>query len=407
MLTNAAAKKYPKLVDQYRKYYNLHWGQTVFGAASRTLQRIVRLATPFEGKERYGGDERKRKSHEFHYQRHPRYAEVAVSSGSRLGGYPLKYISDALTKVVDYYKEPAKTAQVVGHLKRTSGWGQGTWWDYTKHKHASAFPQYRTGYHIRARKNKSSQMPNRRGYYTGSYRRKYTGRRRPYRRKSYTRNNRQGGYLNMKRRGFNVPNEAKFGDFELVNEAFTTTWAAKNPTTVNCISAIAQGDGPSNRDGRVYYIKSLHIKGSICVPALQGQAAPASDVIARICIVWDKSTNGAEVVATQVMDGGQTDDHFAFRNLEHSNRFIVLWDRTFHIVLDSTSEGGADFFANGQQEVLWAYHHEFKKPMKVVCTSVDTLGIVANMSKNSLSVIGVASDATPLLSYQARIRFVG
>lgn len=199
------------------------------------------------------------------------------------------------------------------------------------------------------------------------------------------------------------PDERKFIDFELNDEAFTATWAAKNPTTVNCLSAVAQGDGESQRDGRIYYITRLSVKGEINIAAIESTTAPLADRQARIVILWDSSTNGTEVVATDVMDGGQTRDIYSWRNLQEIGRFKVLYDRTLTIRQIQTNEGAANLFAGGLALRNFSFSHNFKKPIRVVTTG--TAGTVAEMSDNSLSLIGVADSATITLSYQARLRY--
>lgn len=199
------------------------------------------------------------------------------------------------------------------------------------------------------------------------------------------------------------PDERKFLDFELNDEAFTAAWAAKNPTTVNCISAVAQGDGESQRDGRVYYITRISVRGEITIAALEGSTNPLADRQARIVIVWDSSTNGTEIVGTEVMDGGQTRDIYSFRNLQEIGRFTILYDKTFTIRQIQTNEGASNLFAGGLALRRFNFNHNFKKPIRVVTTG--TGGTVATMSDNSIAVIGVADSATIGLSYQARLRY--
>ncbi len=218
-------------------------------------------------------------------------------------------------------------------------------------------------------------------------------------RKVITRNVRTGGYVDI---------ENKFLDTENVNDNFTTTWDTMDPDdagTVQCVSAVAQGDGESNRDGRVYHINSLHMQGRFSVNAVESAAFPGTDLIARIVVVWDTQTNGAQLTATSVMDGGQTDDHDAFRNLQFTKRFRVLFDRKVLLPIQTTNEGAINLFANNDMSKLWKFNHTFKTPIKVICNG--TTGVIASITDNSIHVIGVANSATVQLSYQSRIRFTG
>lgn len=197
--------------------------------------------------------------------------------------------------------------------------------------------------------------------------------------------------------------EKKFIDYETADDAFATTWAAMEDGTANCISATAQGDGESNRDGRVYYIRSVHIRGIVKRVAGESGAAPVADEFARVALVWDTQTNGAQLTATDVFDGGQTDDYLAFRNLQYSKRFIVLKDKSFLLKIPGLNEGASNLFATGEVKVPFKWNINFKKPIKVRCSG--TTAVVGSITDNSLHVVGVATSTSCQLDYQSRIRF--
>ncbi len=212
-------------------------------------------------------------------------------------------------------------------------------------------------------------------------------------------NVRTGGYIDI---------ENKFLDLERVSDNFTTTWDTMDPDdagTIQCLSAVAQGDGESNRDGRVYHINSLHMQGTVTVNATEQSLFPGTDLIARIVVVWDTQSNGAQLTATDVMDGGQTVDVHSFRNLQFTKRFKVLFDRKILLKIQTTNEGVINSFATSDMSVLWKFNHKFKKPIKVICNG--TTGVIASVTDNSLHCIGVATTATVQLNYQSRIRFTG
>ncbi len=219
-------------------------------------------------------------------------------------------------------------------------------------------------------------------------------RRRRYPRKQ---NLRTGGFTGI---------EKKFANYELTNTAFGTTWASMQDGTIKCISGVTQGDGESNRDGRVYNILSLHMKGFIEILATEGQTAPLGDSLSRVCVVIDRQTNGAEVTATNVMLGTATDDINAFQNLQFSNRFRVIKDKTFRIPVQTGSmTAAANLFDQGPVKIPFNWNFTFKRPIKVVCSG--TTNTIAVITDNSIQVIGVGDTALTLLNYQARIRYVG
>jgi len=211
------------------------------------------------------------------------------------------------------------------------------------------------------------------------------------------RNARIGGFLGI---------ETKFFDVEAENDAFTATWAAMEPATTN-LTAIAQGDGESNRDGRKYAIKSIHIKGFIEVPQQESQTAPIADQYCRIVLVLDTQTNGAQLTATDVMDGGLAEDTLAFRNLQFSKRFIVLFDKkiTLHVGRANMNEGAVNLFASPTIRVPFSYNKTFSTPIQVLMSG--TTADIANVTDNSIHMIGVSESTIATLSYQCRTRFVG
>lgn len=244
-------------------------------------------------------------------------------------------------------------------------------------------------------------MPKRKRSTTniGSFkrRRRPRGRFATTRKASFRRNARTGGFLGI---------ETKFFDTETTDDAFATTWAAMEPATTN-LTAIGQGDGESQRDGRKYSIKSIHLKGWVHVNTAESQTAPQSDHMVRICLVLDKQTNGAQLTATQVMDGGQTEDTLSFRNLQFTKRFTVLFDRFIRIPnsLGVMNEGAANLFANSLMRVPFKINKVFNPPLEVLMSN--TTADIANVTDNSIHMIGVSTHTTSLLSYQCRVRFVG
>ncbi len=218
---------------------------------------------------------------------------------------------------------------------------------------------------------------------------------RRYRRKRRIMNVRTGGYQGIER---------KFVDIETQADAFATTWATMEDATNDSISGVAQGDGESQRDGRKYWIHSIHIKCAVQAQAQEAQVNPLSELKGRICLVWDKQTNGAQLTATDVMDGGLTDDTLAFRNLQFTSRFQVLWDKKWKLTRHNVAQGAVDLFAATTQTThIMTYNKIFSKPVQVICSG--TTAVIANITDNSFHIIGVATNTTALLNMQVRVRF--
>ncbi len=199
--------------------------------------------------------------------------------------------------------------------------------------------------------------------------------------------------------------ENKFIDVELDATAFATTWSTMEPATEDALSAVAQGDGESNRDGRIYHINGIFIQGHFAMPASESNNAPVSDQECRIALVLDTQTNAAQLTATDVMDGGQTKDYHAFRNLQFTKRFRVLKDKKVVLNVENTNEGAINLFANKLVVKNFKINHTFKPPLRVICKG--TTAVIASITDNSLHLIGVGSSTTSQLNYQCRLRFTG
>lgn len=149
----------------------------------------------------------------------------------------------------------------------------------------------------------------------------------------------------------------KFFDVESNNDQFATTWATMEPATTN-LSAVARGDADNERVGKEYHIHAIFIKGYVQLDAAESAGSPPNDLIVRLCLVLDKFTNGTQLTATDVMDNSVTAQYLAFRKLEHSKRFTVLWDKTFRLpMISATNEGAINLFANGSVRVPFKVLH--------------------------------------------------
>lgn len=207
-------------------------------------------------------------------------------------------------------------------------------------------------------------------------------------------NLRTGGFTGLER---------KFFDIDQVS-AFNTSWAVEENATA-ALSAVGQGDGESTRDGRLYNILSLHIRGFIIMAAAEASVTPLGDEICRLVVVWDKQTNGALLTATDVMNVSPTDDVNSFRNLQHTKRFHVLKDKKWLVRRQGLNEGAINAFAAGPRKIPFSWNFTFKEPIRV--TMSGTAADIANVTDNSLHLIGIATSTSVTYSYTSRIRFTG
>lgn len=206
-------------------------------------------------------------------------------------------------------------------------------------------------------------------------------------------------------RHWQPPLERKFADVETSADAFATTWATMEDATNDSVSGVNLDDTESGRDGRVYHIQSIHVRVTVTAAQNEDVGNPIDDMKGRFCLVLDTQTNGAQMTATDVMDGGQTDDTLAFRNLQHTKRFQVYWDQRWTIKFDNmTNAGEINKYATGARLTrFFKFDKTFKKPIKVICQGTDAT--ISSISDNSFHMIGVANSTAALLNYQVRIRF--
>lgn len=205
---------------------------------------------------------------------------------------------------------------------------------------------------------------------------------------------RTGGFLGI---------ETKFIDYTFGKTAFSATVAGGEmdpASSVDCVSAIAQGDGESNRDGRKCVLKSLHLRGNVNISESSGSSFQAPSIM-RVIVVWDTQTNGAQLNAEDVMLPATHVEH-SFRNLQFSKRFRILMDHTFTV---NPTAGAGDGTANDFGAVERSFKWNFNFNIPVIHNG--TTAVVAAITDNSLHIIGFANNVGCNLSYTSRIRFVG
>lgn len=225
-------------------------------------------------------------------------------------------------------------------------------------------------------------------------------------------NLRYGGFENF---------ELKYIDLQKEDGGLTTTWASgvHDPNILGggaatqCLNGISQGDGATQRDGRAYMIHSVHIKGYILVDDFKNTADPYTGVLARVALVLDKQTNGAQMDASQLYNGSAVEkESLCFRNLEYTQRFRVLEDLTIPLnpVWSVTYNGANVVHSAGGMRIPFTINKKFKTPIKVNCSA--TGATVASITDNSLHIVamydgGVGYADHVFINYVSRVRFVG
>lgn len=231
----------------------------------------------------------------------------------------------------------------------------------------------------------------------------------PYPRMTAARQQKLFGIVNRKRRWgpttqSNVERHAR--DTQLDNLAFGTTWTGAE---IKFLSMPVQGITEAMRTGRYITISAVQFKFSVNVPAIEDQAAPLPDIPWKVCLVWDKQTNGAQFNAEDVFQTQTPQPPTqAFRDLNFTKRFKVLrsWDGV--LAVGRTNVKGATDGQYSTPEVtsqVYEVNYKFKKPGLRTEFIASASGAVADVMDNSFTIIGVAGETTLNIVGNGRIRF--
>lgn len=211
------------------------------------------------------------------------------------------------------------------------------------------------------------------------------------RKRFLSKNKRTGGFAGQ---------EVKFYDETIGSTSLVSnTWSIQSD-----ISTPAQGSSPTERDGRVAFIRSVHGKLFITVPN-GNSSTPPGDVIVRMVLIWDTQTNQAALSMTDVMEPAPN-DALEFRNLEYSSRFIVLKDKQLTIRVPFQYEAGAYYWGLVRRQI--SFNKSFKKPIKVRFAA--TGANINSVSDNSLqlAISALFAPATTVnYTGTTRVRFTG
>jgi len=223
------------------------------------------------------------------------------------------------------------------------------------------------------------------------------------------RNIRTGGYLGIEKKFLDT-----VGNGVTISESTDATGGEVQPTAgcTGCLSAPAQGDGESNRDGRKCVIKEMMVHGVVTVSAInKGQGTLSDANYVMVALVLDTQANGATITSEQVFVNGSTSaaqNINMFRNLEYASRYRVVASRIIKLkpyMVNNSVAGGA------YTESAIAVRENFKLSWSgdIPVTFTGTTADVANVTDNAFHLIAFADNAewATTCSFLARCRFVG
>ncbi len=156
-------------------------------------------------------------------------------------------------------------------------------------------------------------------------------------------------------------------------------------------------------------MKYITVKGLLHWAALTNQTAAQTDSVVFLALVLDTQTNGTLLSSEQVFVNPSADSGCStspLRNLQYQQRFKVLKTVKIRMAAGQGSYDGTNIEVQGRE-----YH--FSMNCKLNDIPVNFTGAtetIANVVDNSISLIGFSHDQSsqaPLITYNARLRFVG
>lgn len=183
-----------------------------------------------------------------------------------------------------------------------------------------------------------------------------------------------------------------------------------------CLTAPAQGDGPTNRDGKQIALMSIEVKGVLGLISAgtlsEVQTMTVPDVY--LALVLDTQTNGVTINSEDVFQNISAEAAAAaspFHNMSNTSRFRVLKTQVVpsakFAALVAANNAAATTISHNSSQVPFALRASLKG-IKVNFTTASTTADVANVVDNSVHLIAFASVAASVsLAGASRLRFVG
>lgn len=199
-------------------------------------------------------------------------------------------------------------------------------------------------------------------------------------------------------------------EMKFFDSIFSEAWVERaladcenDPGGEQAINLPVQGSDADERNGRMYTIKSIQIRGRVWRPKGSDQTDVNESSFIHVFLVWDKQTNGLAMNPALVYkDAGEK--VMAFRDLDYSKRFQVLWSWYTTLGDKVTMPDGTDTASvAGETKYFECYK---KVHIPVECR--ESNGSIGDIMDNSLHVCALSSQITvDKIKWTSRIRFVG
>lgn len=192
--------------------------------------------------------------------------------------------------------------------------------------------------------------------------------------------------------------EKKYDDRSI---AFTLGTVDQDGSVLSTLSAVVQGGGPQQRQGRKYVVTDFMCRYYINFGTETD--AQAADEVVRVVFFLDKQCNGTAASAHLVLEptpGQSTTDYLAYQNMDQVERFQILYDRTHKMdKYAGANNGSTDVFA-----ATGAMGRCYKKGYwPHLCTN--TGATVGDLASNNIGMLVISKSNKCTVTARSRIRF--
>lgn len=208
--------------------------------------------------------------------------------------------------------------------------------------------------------------------------------------------------------------ETKAIDTRGLNQAVTAN------ASFNLLNGLNQGSNSYQRSGRKINVKSIHVVGNL--NDVGASSAGYTNDYIRVVILYDKQCDAAaptwaNIFADVDKGGSVTADAYSDRNLDNSDRFIVLRDMRYKLGPHGTS-AAAPNLANAQEESAqtmckWIFNEFIKLPgdgLPVQYQATTNVGDITDIQTGSILLVhqgsNTAANSTTNIWWKCRVRFV-
>jgi len=178
------------------------------------------------------------------------------------------------------------------------------------------------------------------------------------------------------------------------------TLALNTTGTIQPVNLIASGSGFNNRIGRKIEMQSLHLHGFIN----QTGVASTSTDYTRICVVYDRQTNGAvpllsDIFTNYSQSSGTSSSVMSDLNPDERERFVILAD--FRLVLPATTVGGTTGAADGLQATFNVNRFIKLNGASTIYKGDTSPSVIGDIATGALYIITMGSFAPASEGYKA------